>query len=54
MVKFVVKYGKVQDALGRIREGWIIFEDGRPGYPYKTEAEAIKQMEAIKQIRGVK
>ena len=50
-MKFEVRQGKVIDALGRIHEGWIIFEDGRPGYPYKTEEEAIRQMEAIKKIR---
>lgn len=52
-IKFEVKQGKVIDALGKIREGWLIFEDGRPGYPYKTEEEAVRQMEAIKRIRYV-
>ena len=50
-MKFEVKYGQVKDALGRILEGWIIFEDGQPGYPYKTEAEALKQMHATQAIR---
>lgn len=46
-----VKFIKVKDALGRIREGWCIIENGRPGYPYKTEQEAVRQMEAIRSIR---
>jgi hypothetical protein len=51
--KFVVRYGTVVDALGRKREGWLVLEDGRAGYPYKTKEEAVEQANATAQIRIV-
>jgi hypothetical protein len=51
MQSLTVKYGAVTDALGRKREGWLIFEDGRPGYPYKDKDKAIRDAEALKGIR---
>ena len=50
---FVVKHGTVTDALGRDRTGWLIFEDGRPGYPYATKENAVRQAKAIAAMRIV-
>jgi len=51
MTQLTVKQGSVTDALGKVRSGWLIYEDGRPGYPYPTKEQAIKQAEGIKSIR---
>ena len=50
--RLTVKYTKVKDALDRIREGWIVFENGQPGVPFATKEQAIQQARAIAEIRG--
>ena len=52
MTSLVVRHGSVIDALGRTRSGWLVYEDGRPGYPFSTKDAAIKQAEGIKAIRA--
>ena len=47
MTSLIVKQASVKDAIGRVRAGWIIFEDGQPGYPFATKEQAVKQAEAL-------
>ena len=51
--QFIVRQGTVRDALGRERSGWLVYEDGRPGYPYPTKEKAVYEAKAIAQIRIV-
>lgn len=55
MTTITVKYMTIKDPLGLARAAWYICENGRPTgfYGYKSEAEAQKQADAMKQIRHV-
>ncbi len=54
-MNITVKHLTVKDPLGLARTAWYICENGKPTgfYGYKTEAEAQKQADAMKQIRKV-
>jgi hypothetical protein len=63
MARFVVihsdtlqaRHGKVvKDALGRPSTGWIVFEDGMPGYPHKTREAAESFARSVAAIRACK
>jgi hypothetical protein len=51
MNSLLVKFGTIQDVLGRKRSGWIVFEDGQPSIPYETKEKAIRSAEGLKSIR---
>ena len=51
MTNIYVQYIHTTDALGNIRDGWSVVEDGRPGYPYNTQEKAESAAEAIRKIR---
>jgi hypothetical protein len=51
--QFDIWHTSLKDALGRLRTGWFIFEDGRPGAPFTTQEAALQQANAIANLRAV-
>jgi hypothetical protein len=51
MNSLLVKFGTIEDGLGRKRSGWIVFEDGQPSIPHETKEKAIRSAEGLKSIR---
>lgn len=51
--QFDIWHTTLKDALGRRRTGWFVFEDGKPGTPFRTQEDAMKQANAIANLRIV-
>jgi hypothetical protein len=50
--QFDIWHTTLKDALGRLRTGWFVFEDGHPGAPFATQEDAMRQANAIANIRA--
>lgn len=53
MTTFTVKFGSIKEALGKVRAGWLVFENGCPGYPHLTKEAAVTHAEATAKLRTV-
>ena len=51
--QFDIWHTTLKDVLGRPRTGWFVFEDGIPGVPFATQEDAMRQANAIAELRVV-